>query len=127
MLLFAFVFCRISFIFFFKKIYYLSLAVLGLHCHGQAFSSCRERRLRSNCGAWASPCSGSSCSRAWAVDAWALVLVEHRLSPYAACGIFPDQESNHCPCISREITTGPPGKSCTICFIKGRQQVPFSH
>ena len=33
---------------------YLFLTVLGLHCCMQAFSSCREQRLLSSCGAWGS-------------------------------------------------------------------------
>ena len=39
---------------------YLFLAVLGLHCCMQAFSSCSEQRLLSSCGAQAD-CGSLSC------------------------------------------------------------------
>ena len=94
------------------------MAVLGLHCCGQAFSSCREWGLLSHRGPGASHCSGFSCRRAWALDARASVVVEHRLSRSVACGIFPDQESTPVPALAgRFFTAGPPGKSCTICFV----------
>ena len=41
----------------------LFLAVLGLPCCMQAFSSCGERALLSACSAQASHCSGFSCCR----------------------------------------------------------------
>ena len=47
---------------------YLFLAALGLPCCVSAFSSCGERELVSSCGAWASPCRGSSYCRAWAAQ-----------------------------------------------------------
>jgi len=53
----------------------LFLAVLGLHCCLQAFSSCNELGLLSRCSAQASHCSGFSSCVAWAL--------EHRLS---SCG-----------------------------------------
>ena len=40
---------------------FLYLAVLGLHCCMQAFSSCREKGLFSSCGVRASHCSGFCC------------------------------------------------------------------
>ena len=43
---------------------YLSLAVLGLHCHMWAFSSCSGWEILSGCGAWASHCRGFSRCRA---------------------------------------------------------------
>ena len=49
------------------------LAVLGLHCCAQVFSSCSARASH---GAWAP---------------------EHRLSSPTACEIFPDQGLNLCP------------------------------
>ena len=52
--------------FFFLKIT-LFLAVLGLCCYVQAFSSCGEWGLLSSCGAWASYCCGFSCYGAWAL------------------------------------------------------------
>ena len=56
------------FIYLFLKIYfiYLFLAVLGLHCSARA-----------------SHCSGFSCCGAWALGAWASVVVARRLS---SCG-----------------------------------------
>ena len=54
------VFSELNFIYFF----FLFLAVLGLHCCPSFYSSCRERRLFSSCGAPASHCSGFSCGRA---------------------------------------------------------------
>ena len=55
------------------KFTYLFLAALGLHC------------------------SVVSCCGAWAVGTWASVVVMHRLSCSAVCGIFPDQKLNPCP------------------------------
>ena len=46
---------------------YLFLAALGLCCCTWAFSSCGEQDLLSSCRAWASHCSGFSCSRARAL------------------------------------------------------------
>ena len=43
------------------------LAVLGLRCCMQAFSSCNKWGLLSGCGAQASYCSGLSCCRAQAL------------------------------------------------------------
>ena len=56
-------------------------------------------------GAWASHCGGFSCCGAQAVGMWASVavacagsvVVAHGLSCSAACGSFPDQDSNPCP------------------------------
>ena len=62
----------------FKKInlfyLFLFLAVLGLRCCVRAFSSCGEQ---------ASHCGGLSCCRAWALGAWASVVVACGLS---SCG-----------------------------------------
>ena len=44
------------------------MADLGLHCSGQAFSSCRERGLLSSCGVQASHGHGLSCFRAQALE-----------------------------------------------------------
>ena len=43
---------------------YLFMAVLGLHCCVQAFSSCSQRDVLSSCGVWAAHCGGFSCGRA---------------------------------------------------------------
>ena len=79
------------FFFFFN----LFLAALGLRCCAQVFSSC---------SAWASHCGGlplqSTGSRHAGLSSCgtrASVVVAHRLSCSAACGIFPDQGSNLCP------------------------------
>lgn len=92
--------CSFSFLFM-----YLSLAMPGLHCSVQAFSSCGKREPLCSCGAWASHCGGFSCG-AWAAGCssfnscgvWALehIVVVHGFSCSAACGICPDQESNPC-------------------------------
>ena len=94
------------------------MAALGLHCCKQAFANSSEQGLFSSCGPQASHCSGFSCCGAWALGCsgfsscgrWALeqglVVVAHRLSCAAGCGIFPDQGSNLCP-----PANGPPGKS----------------
>ena len=39
----------------------------------------------------------ASCCGAWALGAWASVVVARELSCPVACGIFPDQGSNPCP------------------------------
>ena len=51
------------------------MAALGLHCCVRAFSSCGEPGATHRCGAWASHCGGFSCCGAWALDAWASVVV----------------------------------------------------
>ena len=92
------------------------MVVLGHCCCAQAFSSCGERGLLfvAVCGLLIAV--ASLCCRAWALGAWASVVVpcglsssssralEHRLSSCGAglscseaCGIFPDQGSNPCP------------------------------
>ena len=68
---------------------YLFLAVLGLCCCTQAFSSCSKWGLLSKCMAWASHCSSFSCCRAWAL--------EHKLSCFLTCGIFLDRGLNSRP------------------------------
>ena len=82
-----------------KKIFliYLFLAVLGLLCCKQAFSSCGEWGLLSSCPAPASHCCGFSYCGAQALATWASVLVVHGLSCPMACGIFLDQGLNLCP------------------------------
>ena len=77
-------------------LFYL-LAVLGLCCYTQAFSS-GERGLLTSCGTQASHWGGShvvehglcACRQASAV-------VALRLNFPEVCGIFPDQELNLCP------------------------------
>ena len=72
------------------------MAVLGLHCHTRAFSSCGEWCLLSSCGARASHCSGFSRGGAWALAHVGSVAVVLGLSCSTACGIFPDQGLNLC-------------------------------
>ena len=79
------------------------LAALGLCCFARAFSSC---------GVQSSPCGGFSCCGARALDAWASVVVAHRLysarsvvvahglSCSTACGI---RARTRVPCIGRRI------------------------
>ena len=76
---------------FLKKlfIYYLFLAVLGLHCYA-GFSLVIESRGYSSCSEWASQGSGFSSCGAWALrhvdfsrcGSWAL---EHKLN---SCGTW---------------------------------------
>ena len=94
--------------FFFFKIYYF-LAVLGLRCCTQAFSSHSGRGLLSGRSAWTPHCGGFSCGTQ-ALGAQASVLVAHRLSCSEARGIFLDHGSTSVPCLARRIlnhwTTG---------------------
>ena len=73
----------------FRKVIYLFLATLGLHCSAWALSRFSAR---------ASHRSGFSCCGA--LGAWAAVGVVHGLSYPSARGIFPEQGSNlrplHC-------------------------------
>ena len=97
------------FIFLINLFIYLYLAVLGLRCCVQAFSSCGEWGATLRCSARASYCHGFCCCRAPALGArasvvvarrlWSAgsVVVAHGLSCSTACGIFPDQGSNLCP------------------------------
>ena len=88
---------------------YLFLAALGLHCCAWAFSSCGERGPPPHCGARAPHCGGFSCCGAQAPGARASVVVArglqstgsvvvaHKPSCSAACGILPDQGPNPHP------------------------------
>ena len=49
----------------FKKSVYLLLIALGPRCCAQAFSNCREWRLLSGCGVWASRGGGFPGCGAW--------------------------------------------------------------
>ena len=114
---------------------YLLLAVPGLRCYTQAFSSCGEQGLLPSCGAVASLVAESrlqgqglqqlqhmgsavvTCGLegTWAQYLWLLgsVVVAHGLSCSAVYGIFPDQGSNPLsPVLSgRFLSAMPPGKS----------------
>ena len=114
----------VDFFLFYKFIYfsYLFLAVLGLCCCAQGFSSCRERGLLC-CGAWASYCGGFSCCRAQALGLQPSVVaarrliscgsqaLEHRLSSCSAQGLVAVQhvglswtrDRTLVPCIGRQI------------------------
>ena len=70
----------------------------------QASSRCGEQGLFPSCGAQASHCGGFSFCGAQAVGSQlqvhhsqASVVMVHRPSCLAACGIFPDLRSNPCP------------------------------
>ena len=86
---------------------YLFLAMLGLCCCVWPFSGCGKWGLLTSCGAWASHCGDLSCCGVQALDssgfssccsqAHGPVVVAHRLSCSAGCGIFLDQELNPCP------------------------------
>ena len=99
------------------KIYflYLFLAVLGLCCDVQAFSSCGEWGILC-CEAQASHCGGFSCFRAWGSRSVTSVVVAQGLSCILAFRIFLEQGSNPFPILAdRFFTTGPSGKS--LCLV----------
>ena len=73
--------------FFLIFIYSLFLAVLGLHCCTQAFSSCGEQELLSS-GTGAPHSGGFSCCGAWAAERTSSVVVARGLSCSAACRIL---------------------------------------
>ena len=92
---------------FFLFNFYLSLAVLGLHCCS-GFLSLRRAGATLHCGVWASHHGGLSCfgARPLGTQASAVVAlglestgsaVAHGFSCSIACGIFPDQGSDPCP------------------------------
>ena len=85
----------------FKYFIYSFLAMLGLCCFMQAFSSCRDQwELLSSCDMGASHChfsSGFSCCRPWALGAWASVVVVYGLICPHGTWPFPDQTLNQCP------------------------------
>ena len=70
--------------------FYLILIVLGLCCYTWALSSWAAQAPHS---------SGFSCCGAPALGTQHMgsVVVEHGLSCFVACGIFPDQGLNLCP------------------------------
>ena len=68
----------------------LFLAVLGLGCSAQAFSSCSNEGLLSSCGERASHCSGFFCCGAQSPGCLGSAVMAHRLSCPMACGIFLD-------------------------------------
>ena len=105
-------------IYFSLKIYLFYLFIFG--CIGSqllrtGFSLVAASGSALRCGARASDCCGFSCcgaralgTRASVVVARGLqgtgsVVVAHGLSCSTACGTFPDQGSNHVPCIGRRI------------------------
>ena len=78
------------------------MAVLGLHCCAQAFSSCGKQGPPSNLSVWVSHCSGSSCCGAQApglagfssCSMWAQQLCTDSAAPRHVG--LPDQGSNLC-------------------------------
>ena len=93
-----------SFFFFF-------LTALGLHCSAWAFSSCNEWGLLSSCGVWIPHCNDFS----YCIGSLAVV---HRLSCPMACGNLPGPGIKPMsPALAGVfLTTGPPGKSGSICI-----------
>ena len=102
-------FCNFFFffnIFFLSKFAYLFIylyfmAVLGLRFCARAFSSCGKRgplfiAVRGPLTIVASPVAEHRLQRAGSV------IVAHGPSCSSACGIFPDQGLNPCPCIGRQ-------------------------
>ena len=70
-------------IYYYYYYYFFFLAVLGLRCCVQAFSSCGERGATLSCGAQPPHCGGFSCCGAQALGARASVVVVHGLM---SCG-----------------------------------------
>ena len=90
------------------------LAVLGLHCRAQAFSSCGEWGLLSSCGARTSHCGGFSCCGAQALgragfSSCSLQALEHRFCSRVCLvalwhvGSSQTRDQTHVPCIGRWI------------------------
>ena len=107
-----------GFLFFFFKFLFIYLFIFG--CVGSlllraGFLQLRRVGAALHCGARASHCGGFPCCGARALGARASVVVAcglqstgsvvvaHWLSCSAACGVFPDQGSNPCPCTDRQI------------------------
>ena len=103
---------RVVGFFLFINLFYLFIFIFG--CFGSlllrmGFLQLQQAGTTLHCGAGASHCGCFSCCRAQALGAWASVgvayglwragsvTVAHGLSCSAACGIFPDQDSNPCP------------------------------
>ena len=99
--IFSYLNCRLCF--FKYSFIYFSLAVLGLPCCAQVFSSCSAQI--SNCGSF-------SCCRGQALGHMGPVLVAHRLICPMECWIFQDQESELVsPALAGKfLTPGAPGK-----------------
>ena len=93
----------------------------------RAFSSCGEQGLLSSCSAQASHHCGFSCCRAWGLG--------HGLSSRSTrakllCSMWDLRRTGMEPkspeLAGRFLTTGPPGKSCTIAFEYTMASVQFS-
>ena len=89
--------------FFFKFIYYLFLAVLGLRFCARAFSSCGKRGPLFHCVAWASHYRGLSCCGARAPDAQAEQLWLTGLVAPRHVGSSQTRAQTRVPCIGRQI------------------------
>ena len=114
------------------------MAASGLRCYAQAFSSCGERGLLFVVVCGLLIAVGFSCCGAWALGAWTSVVVahglsscgsralEHRLSSCGARaqllrGIWdpsrPELEPVSPALAGGFLTTVPPGKSRSCCFL----------
>ena len=97
---------------YFKILFIIILAALGLHRCSRAFSSFVEQGLLSSCRAWACLCCGFSCCGAWALG--------H--TGFSGCGtqtqllcgtwdLFGPGSEAMCSALEdRLLTPGPPGK-----------------
>ena len=106
--------CSNSHHFFFSTFFFRGRAMLGLCCF-EGFCLVAVIWSYSSCSARASHCSGFSSCGAWALGLWASavaipgpsstdsVVVMHRLSSSAACGIFLDRRVNRVSCTDRWI------------------------
>ena len=82
---------------------YLFLAVLGLRCCVQAFSSCSKQELPSTV-AYGLLTVGFSCCRAWALEWEASAVVAHGLSfSVWPVGSSRTRDQTLVPCVGRQI------------------------
>ena len=82
-----------------ELLFFLFLAVLGLHCCIQALSSW-ERGLLSSCGAWTSHWGGFTCCRTWALGL--TVCSSCDTQTYLPCGIRNLPKPGMEPCNGRQ-------------------------
>ena len=100
---------KIELQFIFNCIYFW---LCGVFAAAWAFSSCSEWGLLFSDGVRASHCGRFSCCGAPALGHVGSIVVVHRLSSLAACGIFLGCRSNPCPALAgRFLTAGPSWKS----------------
>ena len=108
--------------------FYLLLSALGLQCCAQAFSGCSERALLFVAVLGCLTVVSSlvehrlQALRLHWLQHTSSVVMAHRLSCFATCGIFLDQQSNLCS-LHWEANSVLPGKSTLFFF----PNYPFQH